>query len=547
MATRSCNPTTSSLSYAAQYGDETVIRLLLREGARIDHFDDDQRTPLSYAAEKGHEGIIKLLLENGAKPDSKDIRRRTPLIYAAEKGHETIVKLLLKKGAEPDSTDIDLRTPLSYAAEEGCECAIRLLRAHDAESDSMATRPRYATDPDPLVTEKRYRLDRLINGRRTALSYVAEEGHEAVIKLLIAHGADPNLKDVLGQTPLSYATQKAHEAMIARLPHFKYMALSSPTKFRLLRLSPGSEGPLECFIEDYELSSKLCPYYRALSYTWGASSRKSWILLNGASFPVTQNLYEAMQQLRKLGYHSSLWWIDLICINQSDKSERCQQVSMMRNIFGMAKEVVVWLGRDTPLGHNISHTITVPYWSRVWVIQEIMVAKEILLMSESGTTVWDQFVAHLDIFLEKEPDPDDIDLQRAAPYLASNCNRLVELWKKKAMQKLSLSTLVCFAGDSLATNPRDKIYGLLGLVNHGSGGDIVPDYGRSPCSVYCMAIKKMQDDTHQDLSLLHKQLNNLNHNPFDAGDGDSRNCEGIECGIWDFCKLFAFRTRARQW
>lgn len=57
----------------------------------------------------------------------------------------------------------------------------------------------------------------------------------------------------------------------------------------------------------------------------------------------------------------------------------------MRNIFGKAKEVVAWLGEDTPLRDAMGHTVTVPYWSRVWVIQEIMVATEILLMSGSGT------------------------------------------------------------------------------------------------------------------------------------------------------------------
>lgn len=304
-------------------------------------------------------------------------------------------------------------------------------------------------------------------------------------------------------------------------------------------------GPIECLLEDYELSSELCPDYRALPYTWGTSNRECRILLNGTSFLVTQNLYEAMQQIRNLGYCSSLWWIDLICINQSDKSERCQQVSMMRNIFGKAKGVVVWMGADTPLMSAMWHTVTVSYWSRVWVIQEIMVATEILLMSGSGTIAWSKFVKRLDLFVEESLDPDNLDVELNAEYFASNCRKLVQLWTKRSTQKLSLGTLVSFSEDSLATNPRDKIYGLLGLVNHGAGGDIVPNYGHSPCSVYCIAIKKMQDDTHQDLSLLHTQLSNLKHNPFDEDDGNS-NCDGVECGVWTVCKLFALRARARQ-
>ena len=53
---------------------------------------------------------------------------------------------------------------------------------------------------------------------RTPLSYAAEEGHEAVVKLLLArHGLDPNSKSSRGRTPLWYAVKERHETVVELL------------------------------------------------------------------------------------------------------------------------------------------------------------------------------------------------------------------------------------------------------------------------------------------------------------------------------------------
>ncbi|KAE8399492.1 ankyrin repeat-containing domain protein [Aspergillus pseudonomiae] len=410
-----------SLLYAAKHGNETVIRLLLLQDAPVDQFSKNQRTPLSYAAAGGHEIVAKLLLEAGADPNSHDTRgltplshaalngheaavklllekdcgpdsrcklARTPRSYTAEKGHDTVVKLLPEKGAEPDLNDILGRTPLPYAAKQGHKAMIRLLLAHGAELDAKASRPCYFSVRDFIEAAEILHLDQLgMDEPRTLLSYAAQGGHEAVARHLIGHGAERGLESAFGRSRLSDVTQEEYEGMIQTLPPFGYETLSGKNIFRLVRISPGFDGPLECFLGDYTLSSDIhrpCwsssryPHYKALSYTWGVSNRKSWILLNGATFPVTQDLYEALQQLRSSDYGYTLWWIDLICINQNDISERYQQVSMMKDIFSMASEVVVWLGKDTPLptekeinylpsleDDDLMRIVSAPYWSRV--------------------------------------------------------------------------------------------------------------------------------------------------------------------------------------
>jgi ankyrin repeat protein len=58
---------------------------------------------LSWAAENGHESVVKLLLERGVEVDSKDIEYGlTPLSWAALRGHESVVKLLFEKDSVVD-------------------------------------------------------------------------------------------------------------------------------------------------------------------------------------------------------------------------------------------------------------------------------------------------------------------------------------------------------------------------------------------------------------------------------------------------------------
>ncbi|KAL7941772.1 hypothetical protein V8C42DRAFT_360491 [Trichoderma barbatum] len=131
--------------------------------------DSYGRTPLSYAAEKGYESVVRLLLEKGACLESREERYgQTPLSWAARDGHESVVRLLLEKGADLESRDKGFgRTPLSWAAEKGHESVVRLLLEKGA----------YLEHRDMMFGQ-------------TPLSLAAEQGHETIVKLLVEKGAD---------------------------------------------------------------------------------------------------------------------------------------------------------------------------------------------------------------------------------------------------------------------------------------------------------------------------------------------------------------------
>src|SRR5262249_4795331 len=140
---------------------------------------------------------------------------------------------------------------------------------------------------------------------------------------------------------------------MAELGMFEYSALL-PDHVRLLQLSQVQHEAnlrIQCEISQFPIRS--CPPYTALSYTWGDSSWLKSISLNNRDFRVTPNLHaflqEALDRRRWQDLKAEWLWIDAICINQSNVSERNLAVSNMKVIFEAADKIICWLGSvDVP-------------------------------------------------------------------------------------------------------------------------------------------------------------------------------------------------------
>ena len=124
-----------------------------------------------------------------------------------------------------------------------------------------------------------------------------------------------------------------------------YLSLNiSDVEIRLCTIVPGiPASPISCTLETTRLYG--AKDYKCLSYVWGIPKpAHPNISLNGATQQVTENLYAALESLRRNEVTSPLW-IDALCINQNNKDEKDQQVPLMADIFSGAQEVFDMVGR----------------------------------------------------------------------------------------------------------------------------------------------------------------------------------------------------------
>jgi len=113
-------------------------------------------------------------------------------------------------------------------------------------------------------------------------------------------------------------------------------------EIRLLSLLPGKKDkPIRCSLQVASLDAH--PVFEALSYMWGDESTTKPITVEDTSLDVTQNLHAALLQLRHVR-KPRLLWVDAICINQADVSEKSSQIPLMSRIFSEAASVIAWLG-----------------------------------------------------------------------------------------------------------------------------------------------------------------------------------------------------------
>ena len=203
------------LSHAAKSGHLQMVDLLLARGAPIDARNLAGSTALYLAAEGSHILIAQRLIERGADVKLAGRSGISPIAAAAYAGNEIIFDALLAHGADERAPDDTGKTPIIYAAAGArFEIMKRLLARNidvNARYPNDLTLLMWASGPDEGVPETQaiqlvsYLLDQGAhiddrdNRGRTALMIAAEGGHAEIAGVLLAHGADPSLKDKAGK------------------------------------------------------------------------------------------------------------------------------------------------------------------------------------------------------------------------------------------------------------------------------------------------------------------------------------------------------------
>ena len=130
--------------------------------------------------------------------------------------------------------------------------------------------------------------------------------------------------------------------------HYDYEPLTNASEnFRLFQLYPLQEdGVIRGATRQYAIDRR--PHYIALSYEWGPAKHFHWIEVDGCRFQVRLNLFKILTECVRRGNVDRPFFVDAMCIDQSNSAERNAQVRLMSTIYKKSSEVSAWLTVFTP-------------------------------------------------------------------------------------------------------------------------------------------------------------------------------------------------------
>jgi hypothetical protein len=244
----------------------------------------------------------------------------------------------------------------------------------------------------------------------------------------------------------------------------------------------------------------------------------------GGNIPITANLLAALGKLR-LRSESRYLWMDAICINQENLRERSEQVKLMKEIYSKATRVLIWIGEEGPstgqafdllgdlakawcsyeilrqpryipspsslpfdeslfrvenssLWEEIRDLISRSYFDRIWIVQEIIAATQATVLCGDCSISWTSFHQGIAViqrcpFIQQQPSSS----------LLGICSIETQFHRGGC----SMIQLLGFLDNSKFTDPRDRVYPILGLVSvYGRRypANFTPDYSSSVYRVY---------------------------------------------------------------
>lgn len=284
----------------------------------------------------------------------------------------------------------------------------------------------------------------------------------------------------------------------------RYMYAPLNTEWRHVRLlrvlSRGGNQAISCSLSIYRL--KHAPKYHALSYAWSRPDSDCSIWIDGKRLEVGKNLLRFLSMaISCKRYKQALFWIDAVCIGQSSTDERSDQVAFMASIYKQAQSVIAWLGpaygestvamkalRNTPSlaemprvwnssAAGIRRLCYRRYWTRLWVLQELALAKSVILHCGQDHMAGWKLAKFLSV-LKSCSLPDCVD-RIGLEFDAQNClespawSMISQVWNVSTRK--SLYRQVCQAKTLQCREPRDGIFALLGITQT-SAVRIRPDY-----------------------------------------------------------------------
>ncbi|KAK4206775.1 heterokaryon incompatibility protein-domain-containing protein [Rhypophila decipiens] len=329
---------------------------------------------------------------------------------------------------------------------------------------------------------------------------------------------------------------------------------------RVIQLHPSQDrhARLTCEIGiiDLDPNSDAPPVYDAVSYTWGGQSPSPDHLLfcigadgSESQVEITENARDALRRFRLSDSVRNVW-VDSVCINQSDLTEKAHQISLMGLVYSQADRVLIWLGHGTDgLGAEICDILKegatfnyrkqedydralafrnrlkdaesarnldqfddiykssliggllgLPWFQRMWTVQELVLAPRAVFFWGDSSVEWDEMLRCIPNLIggNKLLATSEIQLYQALQRLLElnkQPGELRRMMTQPPVPEMASMMPPCIIFSLLrnkqATEPRDKIWAMHGVCSQLQIPLPDPDYSRAIEDVFTLATRAM--------------------------------------------------------
>lgn len=270
---------------------------------------------------------------------------------------------------------------------------------------------------------------------------------------------------------------------------YQFQPLSASTTIRLIKVLPEKvKGCIACRIAHFDGKQQEAIKYHALSYVWGEAESTRQVYLQGQGnvfrpFPLHENLWQFLDHTWRAKHFDQWFWTDYLCLNQKGPEEISQQVPRMNAIYRNAKLVVIWLRLEKDEREGLRRLVrwldrielmpkvvyriiqqrlpyyqdairgamNNPYWRRVWIVQEVVVAEKVCVTTEDMSVDLDELRVLVDTFVDAKDWA-----QRPSMWLLCDMRAVggrIPLWRILRDFKRYQSS-----------RPVDRVFGMLGMV-----------------------------------------------------------------------------------
>ncbi|KAI1120802.1 heterokaryon incompatibility protein-domain-containing protein [Nemania abortiva] len=323
---------------------------------------------------------------------------------------------------------------------------------------------------------------------------------------------------------------------------YQYGTLCGPRNIRLLSVIEAKPGePLVAELSEHSLDHDAS--YIALSYAWDTGCELRALRIHDTDLLIHSNLYRCLECLWEKGIRTATW-TDAICINQADDAEKSIQVPLMSDIYRGAAKVYVWLDRATDeermavrqlsnivlgleaadpaltlgaLSATEAHTtfksigipapssdvwvhlarvLNRPWFNRLWVLQEVLLARHISVLCGAEETEWDQITRFERQVLRRGlhkilqgTEFSSLQIFHMLNTIANFTTCKTRMLASPSKTEVPTPVLLHVMRRKKVTLSVDRIYGILSLVPPHLKSRVVIDYEAAPTAVHADFVK----------------------------------------------------------